>query len=182
MEGKLFFALKAKRLLTFALANNYIETPIQKGGIPEVSGCLEHTALLSQLIREAKTGKGDLVVAWLDIATAYGSIPHSLILTALERTRVPERMCQMIKSYYSDIQICFTTREYTTDWLKVEKGIITDCITVSPSHCVPVSLCPRSLCPRLIVYPFIVSPSQCVLVSLCPRLIVSPSHYVPVSE
>ena len=127
VEGKLFFALKAKRLLTFALANNYIDTSIQKGGIPEVSGCLEHTALLSQLIREAKTGKGDLVVTWLDIANAYGSIPHSLILTALERTHVPERMRQLIESYYSDVKIRFTTKEYTTGWQQVEKGIITGC-------------------------------------------------------
>ena len=127
VEGKLFFALKAKRLLTFALANNYIDTSIQKGGIPEVSGCLEHTALLSQLIREAKTGKGNLVVTWLDIANAYGSMPHSLILTALERTHVPERMRQLVGSYYSDIKIRFTTKEYTTDWQQVEKGIITGC-------------------------------------------------------
>ena len=127
VEGKLFFALKARRLLTFALANNYIDTSIQKGGIPEVSGCLEHTALLSQLIREAKTGKGDLVVTWLDIANAYGSMPHSLILTALERTHVPERMRQLVKSYYSDIKVCFTTKDYTTDWQQVEKGIITGC-------------------------------------------------------
>ena len=127
VEGKLFFALKAKRLLTFALANNYIDTSIQKGGIPEVSGCLEHTALLSQLIREAKTEKGNLVVTWLDIANAYGSMPHSLILTALERTHVPERMRQLVKSYYSDIKIRFTTKEYTTDWQQVEKGIITGC-------------------------------------------------------
>ena len=90
-----------------------------------MSGCLEHTALLSKLIREAKTGKGDLVVTWLDIANAYGSMQHSLILTALERTHVPERMCQLVKSYYSDIQVCFTTKEYRTEWLKVEKGIIT---------------------------------------------------------
>ena len=127
--------LKAKRLLTFALANNYIDTSIQKGGIPEVSGCLEHTALLSQLIREAKTGKGDLVVTWLDIANAYGSMPHSLILTALERTHVPERMCQLVKSYHSDIKICFTTKEYTSVWQQVEKGIITSCtITILQSQ------------------------------------------------
>ena len=92
-----------------------------------MSGCLEHTALLSQLIREAKTGKGDLVVTWLDIANAYGSIPHSLILTALERTHVPERMRQLIESYYSDVKIRFTTKEYTTNWQQVEKGIITGC-------------------------------------------------------
>ena len=45
VEGKLYFAFKAKRLLDFTLANRYIDTSIQKGGIPGVSGCLEHTAL-----------------------------------------------------------------------------------------------------------------------------------------
>ena len=67
------------------------------------------------------------MVTWLDIANAYGSMPHSLILTALERTHVPESMRQLVKSYYSDIKIRFTTKEYTTDWQQVEKGIITGC-------------------------------------------------------
>ena len=54
VEGKLFFSLKSERILDFALANGYIDTSIQKGGVPGVSGCLEHTAVVSQLIREAK--------------------------------------------------------------------------------------------------------------------------------
>ena len=62
VEGKLFFSFKAKRLLDFTLANKYIDTTIQKGGVPGVSGCLEHTALLSQLIQEAKAEKKNLVV------------------------------------------------------------------------------------------------------------------------
>ena len=127
VEGKLFFALKAKRLVNYALANKFIDTSIQKGGIPEVSGCLEHTALLSQLIREAKAGKGNLVVTWLDIANAYGSMPHSLILIALERIHVPERVIQLVKSYYADVKIRFSAKKFTTEWQKVEKGIITGC-------------------------------------------------------
>ena len=54
VEGKLYFAMKADRLLNFTLANQYIDTGVQKGGIPKVSGCLEHTAILSHLIKEAK--------------------------------------------------------------------------------------------------------------------------------
>ena len=57
VEGKLFFALKADRILDFVLTNKYMDTSIQKGGIPATSGCLENTAVLSQLIREAKTEK-----------------------------------------------------------------------------------------------------------------------------
>ena len=127
VEGKLFFAMKADRLTQFIMANEYIDESIQKGGIPGVSGCLEHTALLSQLIREAKAGKKDLVVTWLDIANAYGSIPHSLIVTALRKAHIPDDECKLVESYYSNIQIRFTTKAFTTEWQKLEKGIITGC-------------------------------------------------------
>ena len=127
VEGKLFFAMKAERLTQFIKANKYIDESIQKGGVPGVSGCLEHTALLSQLIREAKEGRKNLVVTWLDIANAYGSIPHSLIMTSLRKANVPEEECKLIESYYSDVQIRFTTKHFTTEWQKLEKGIVTGC-------------------------------------------------------
>ena len=82
---------------------------------------MEHSAILSQLIREAKAEKKDLVVTWLDIANAYGSIPHSLILLALRRAHVPEEFCKLVESYYAKVEIRFTTKEFTTDWQRVEK-------------------------------------------------------------
>jgi len=127
VEGKLYFALWSDRLVTYTLSNKYIDTSIQKGGVPGVSGCMEHTAILSQLIREAKAEKKSLVVVWLDIANAYGSIPHNLIQIALRRAHAPEGFCKLVESYYSDMNIRFTTKEFTTEWQKVEKGIITGC-------------------------------------------------------
>jgi len=123
----LYFALWADRLVAYTLANKYIDTSIQKGGVPAVSGCMEHTAILSQLIREAKAEKKGLVVVWLDIANAYGSIPHNLIQLALRRAHVPENFCNLVESYYGNMNIRFTTKEFTTDWQRVEKGIITGC-------------------------------------------------------
>ena len=92
-----------------------------------MSGCLEHTALLSQLVREAKSGKKDLEVVWLDIANAYGSMIHQLIMTTLKRAQVPDGICKVIESYYSNVMIRFVTKEFTTEWQRVEKGIITGC-------------------------------------------------------
>ena len=123
----MYFALWADRLVAYTLANKYIDTSIQKGGVPAVSGCMEHTAILSQLIREAKAEKKGLVVVWLDIANAYGSIPHNLIQLALRRAHVPENFCKLVESYYGNMNIRFTTKEFTTDWQRVEKGIITGC-------------------------------------------------------
>ena len=92
-----------------------------------MSGCLEHTAVLSQLIREAKKEKKNLVVTWLDIANAYGSIPHYLIIEALKEAHIPEDTVRLIEDYYRDVRIRFTTKGFVTDWQKVEKGIITGC-------------------------------------------------------
>ena len=92
-----------------------------------MSGCLEHTAVLSQLIREAKKEKKNLVVTWLDIANAYGSIPHYLIIEALKEAHIPEDTVKLIEDYYRDVRIRFTTKGFVTDWQKVEKGIITGC-------------------------------------------------------
>ena len=127
VEGKIYFALRADRLLKFVQENGYIDPSIQKGGLPSISGCLEHTAVLSQLIREAKLEKKNLVITWLDIANAYGSIPHNIILTALRRAHVPEEIVDLVERYYVDVKIRFTTQQFTTEWQRVEKGIITGC-------------------------------------------------------
>jgi hypothetical protein len=99
MESKIFFSVVAKMMVDYMTENKYIDTPIQKGAIPGFSGCLEHTGVLSQMIREAKDKKGDLTVVWLDLSNAYGSIPHALISTAMELYRIPQEIQAMIKSY-----------------------------------------------------------------------------------
>ena len=57
-------------------------------------GCLEHTEVLSQLLREARRSKRDLAVVWLDLANAYGSIPHKLVHEAL-----PDSIRELIMDY-----------------------------------------------------------------------------------
>lgn len=78
MEGKIFFSIVARRLADILSRINYIDTSVQKGGIAGVPGCLP-AGVVTQLIREAQENKGDLTVLWLDLANAYGSIPHKLV-------------------------------------------------------------------------------------------------------
>ena len=67
------------------------------------------------------------MVTWLDIANAYGSIPHNVIKQALESAHIPIRTRELIMNYYKDLKIRFTTNDFITEWQKVEKGIITGC-------------------------------------------------------
>jgi hypothetical protein len=130
VEGKIFFAVLAKRLTSFLLDNAYINTSVQTGGVPGFSGCVEHTSAITQLIHEAKTGKKDLTAVWLHLANAYGSIPHQLIYTALQHYHVDQHIQKIITSYLDGIRLRFTVGDQLTEWQKLEKGIVTGC-TVS---------------------------------------------------
>ncbi|XP_052281250.1 uncharacterized protein LOC127878762 [Dreissena polymorpha] len=123
VEGKIFMSVVARRLTTFMTSNGYIDTSAQKGGVPGFSGCIEHTCAISQLIREAKINKTDLTVVWLDLANAYGTVPHQVIEFALKHHHVPEHIQSIVRSYYRNINMRFTTKNFTTSWIQLQKGI-----------------------------------------------------------
>lgn len=89
MERKIF-SIVAKRLADFLLKNHYIDTSVQKGGIPGVPGCLEYTGVVTQLLRDAMENRGDLSVLWLDPANTYGSMLHKLAQEMLKRYHMPD--------------------------------------------------------------------------------------------
>ncbi|TWW59294.1 hypothetical protein D4764_06G0008240, partial [Takifugu flavidus] len=127
VEGKVFFSIVSRRLTEFLLKNNYIDTSVQKGGIPGVPGCLEHNGVVTQLIREAHESKGELAVLWLDLTNAYGSIPHKLVELALHLHHVPSKIKDLILDYYNNFRLRVTSGSVTSDWHRLEKGIITGC-------------------------------------------------------
>ena len=131
VEGKLFFAILAKRITKYLLENGYVDTTIQKGGIPQVSGCLEHASMIWSAIQAAKTRKLDLHVIWLDLANAYGSVPHSAIWKALEMLHFPNRVVTILKTYFGNFNMRFTTETYTTEYVPLQTGIAMGC-SVSP--------------------------------------------------
>ena len=126
-EGKVFFKHMSKGITQYAVANDYIDQSIQKAGIPGISGCLENTTLISQMILEAKEKKKSLVSVWLDIAKAFLSIPHQVVMETLRRIRVPEEILKMVESYYNGVYVRFSTEHFVTEWQRLEKGIVTGC-------------------------------------------------------
>ena len=69
----------------------------------KVPGCCENMSVVWGAFKEARCNKLNVANIWLDIANAYGSIPHRLIFFALERYGVHEHWISLIKAYYSGI-------------------------------------------------------------------------------
>lgn len=131
VEGKIFFSVIARRLSTYLEKNKYIDTSVQKAGIPGVSGCLEHTSMIWHQIQAAKKDKRDIHVIFLDLANAFGSVPHNLLWESFNFFHVPASVTNLVKAYFEDLQLCFTTADFTTSWQRVEVGIMAGC-TISP--------------------------------------------------
>lgn len=127
VEGKILLSVMANRMTRYMLDNNYVDIAVQKGGVPGVSGCIEHTSVLTQIIREAREGKGELAVIWLDLANAYGSMPHKLVQLTLEKYHVPAKTRHLLEEYFNRLELRFSIGDYTTSWQRLEVGIVTGC-------------------------------------------------------
>ncbi|KAI8498014.1 hypothetical protein Bbelb_239580 [Branchiostoma belcheri] len=131
IEGKIMFGVLAGRLASFVLENGLVNTSVQKAGVPGFPGCLEHSSMIWHTIQTAKKSRRNLSVVWLDLANAYGSVPHALIKFAMQFLWVPEKVTNYIMQYYDNFYMRFSTSEYTTGWQGLEVGIPMGC-AISP--------------------------------------------------
>ena len=78
-------------------------------------------------LKEARSNKKDLASVWLDIANAYGSIPHRLIFFALKRYGVSNAWILLIQKYYDGLFSKSFSNAAPSDWHQHFKGIFTGC-------------------------------------------------------
>ncbi|VDI69743.1 Hypothetical predicted protein [Mytilus galloprovincialis] len=85
VEGKIFFSFMARRMTSYMTNINYVDTSVQKGGIPGFVGCIEHTSIISQLIQEAKVNKKDLTIIWPMPMISRSLMLYEITLTTVEK-------------------------------------------------------------------------------------------------
>lgn len=65
-------------------------------------------SVLTQIIREAREGKGELAVIWWDLANAYGSISHKLLQLSLEKYHIPAKTRHLLEEYFNRLELRFS--------------------------------------------------------------------------
>ncbi|MCP4460694.1 MAG: hypothetical protein GY816_22125, partial [Cytophagales bacterium] len=112
-------------------ANGYLKDRTQKGFLPNVAGCIEHSATLTEALRDARKKLRTIVVNWIDLANAFGSVRQNLILFALDWYHVPKWWHNMIQQYYSSLFAQVVTKKWKTSFFPFHIGVFQGC-TVSP--------------------------------------------------
>ena len=126
-EGRLFFTLMNARLSTYMLKNGYINTKIQKGFIEKIAGCIEHSEVAHEAMLDAHANKKNLCVSWIDLANAYGSVRHSMILFTLEWYHVPSGFAQTVFTYYEGLIASVIVGSEQTSWFRYQQGVFQGC-------------------------------------------------------
>ena len=100
---------------------------VTMGCMEKVPGCWEHMSMVWSALKEARSNRTDLSTIWLDIANAYGSIPHKLIFFALERYGVHPKWISLIKNYYVGIYSKSFSEFAPSSWHQHLRGIFAGC-------------------------------------------------------
>ena len=109
--------------MRFVINNGYVNTSIQKAGVPGFPGCIEHTTMLWDRIKAAKNNKTELHVIWSDLENAYGSVRHQLLEKAMEFFWIPEDIKNLISTYFTRTYVRFSNYKYSTNWQKLNIGL-----------------------------------------------------------
>ena len=88
---KVFTSCLRDSFFSFLNQNEFIEAEIQKVFTPKVTGVLEHTSMMANIIDKARKSQRSVVISLLDLKTAFGEVYHNLIKEVLFYHHIPDK-------------------------------------------------------------------------------------------
>ena len=127
---KVFTSCIRDSIFTFLKQNNFIESEIQKGFTPKMSGVLEHTYMMAYIIDKARIKQRSVVITLLDLKNAFGEVHHRLIKEVLAHHHIPLETQNLISSLYDNFFTSIITDEFVTPAIPVNRGVLQgDCLS-----------------------------------------------------
>lgn len=105
------------------VANQYLDTNIQKAFVKNIPGCTEQYRKLLRAVMEAFKNHKSISVCWLDLANAYGSVNHGLIDFKLQHYRATPHFRNTVAHLYSDLSVIVTTPSWATTPIPLKTGV-----------------------------------------------------------
>lgn len=113
------------RIYTKIIASRMSSTvpinPRQRGFIA-AAGCTENLHTIKEIIRRGKK-EGKLAVAFLDLAKAFDTVSHKLVMKGLERLGATKEVIGLVADLYSEVKTKFTVTDGTTCSIPMTRGV-----------------------------------------------------------
>ena len=128
-----YHRILALRLTDYFNKNQYIDKTIQKGGINGTkNGILEQIYKVKNIIKHANENMNEnnnpnLYLLFLDISNAFGNLNRKKLYEILEKYHVDKKFIDYLKFYYNNFKYYCKTKNWTTNNIKWNGGIIQGC-------------------------------------------------------
>ncbi|CAL1299401.1 unnamed protein product [Larinioides sclopetarius] len=122
---KLFTKCLASRLSDWCTRYDAL-CPGQKGFMPH-DGVLEHNFALQCADLFTREKRKEICVAWVDVSNAFGALPHSAILNALQSARVGDSLVELVKDIYTESTTQILTNGTKTEDINILSGVKQGC-------------------------------------------------------
>ncbi|GFS98750.1 retrovirus-related Pol polyprotein from type-2 retrotransposable element R2DM [Nephila pilipes] len=122
---KLFSKCLTRKLLDWCSANQTLSS-CQKGFTP-FDGVLEHNFTIAQHLEDAHRLKRNSFACWIDISNAFGSIPHSILWSALRAMGTDLDFIALCQDIYKESFTSILGLEGKTPPIPLKNGIKQGC-------------------------------------------------------
>ena len=109
------------------MLSNKFTSHTQKG-FKVTPGCLEHSFAMYEALLDAKQNQRQIIVTWLDLCNAYGSVKHNLVQFALHWYHVPKPLCSLILRYYDKLSARLQTKSWSSPTFHFDIGLFQGCV------------------------------------------------------
>ena len=121
--GKLLHKILSRHLEAYLKANGVLDTSVQKGFVTGLPGVFEHIYTLSAIMQDAVSNKFPLMMTFLDLKNAFGSVPYGLMFSMLEAIKVPVSVVNYIQSFYSVLSVIVTRKTWETEPISFKRSV-----------------------------------------------------------
>ena len=121
--GKCFHLILSNRFTDFLLSNGIINSEVQKAFLPGISGCFEHNIVLQEAIKNARVSKKTLHLTFFDLADAFGSVPHDLIIYTIKQHGLPANIESYMTKMLNNSSASVCTGSWVSDTFQFKRGV-----------------------------------------------------------
>ncbi|CAK8680574.1 unnamed protein product [Clavelina lepadiformis] len=122
---KVYASVIARRIQRWAVDGGVV-SPEQKGFVP-TEGVYEHVFMLDSVVADAQMRRRPLVVSYLDIRNAFGSVRHECIADVLRHFDAPDYLVRIVTDMYARGSCAVRTKRGLTAQIPVERGVRQGC-------------------------------------------------------
>lgn len=122
---KTFMMIIGKRVIPWIVDSNRLSCK-QKGSLPR-NGLQEHVFCLNSAITDFKHQSGKMYIMFLDLADAFGSIDHEIMIDALHSYGYPDILVNLTRNIYNSSTFQIETKNGLTVPILRQRGIIQGC-------------------------------------------------------